>query len=308
MTNQFRPVTLDNFITSSSIKDVIKFTMGSAKKQKISFPHTLITSMPGCGKTTLAHIISNEMEVNIRTLMGPSIKDGDDISNAFVGLKDKDILFIDEIHAVKKQFQEMLYSAMEDRFVPKRVDDHTFNYKIKDVTLILTTNESSNLPGPLVDRCRLKIKLDNYSNDDIATIIKANAVVIGIDITDDAALMLAGVCRGVPRVAINNLITVKDYVIDAGIKVITVDVLKGALGIMGVDQYGLTEIDRRILHTLFNAKKLSKESLASMIGYNPDIIEKEYEPYLMIQGLMIRSSKGRMLSEKGWTMIADELI
>jgi Holliday junction DNA helicase RuvB len=307
-TNVNRPTTLDKFVINDSIKNIINFTMRSAKKQNRSFPHTLITSGAGTGKTTLANIIANEMGVDIRVLMGPSIKDSDDISNAFVGLKDQDILFIDEIHALKKNLQEMLYSAMEDRFIPKKVDDHTFNYKIKDVTIILTTNESSNLPGPLVDRCRLKIKLDNYSNEDISKIIKMNAKIINIGITDDAAMMLANVCRGIPRISINNLITIKDYVVDAEAKEITVDVLKSALEIMGVDEYGLTDIDRRILHTLFKAKKLSRESLASMIGYNPDILEKEYEPYLMIQGLMIRSSKGRMLSEKGWTMIADELI
>ena len=189
-TNVNRPTTLENFVTRDEIKNIINFTMNAAKKQGRSFPHSLITGEAGVGKTTLANIIANEMGVNMRCLMGPSIKDSDDISNAFVGLKDQDILFIDEIHAVKKVFQEMLYSAMEDRFIPKKVDDHTFNYKIKDVTIIITTNESSNLPGPLVDRCRLKIKLDNYSVDNISTIIKANAKILGINITEDASVAI----------------------------------------------------------------------------------------------------------------------
>ena len=319
MTNVNRPVSLENFIAKDDTKNTIRFAIAAAKKKGSSFPHAIITGNAGVGKTTLANIIANEMGVKIRVLMGPSVKDTRDISNIFVDkegdlIRDGDIIFVDEIHSLKKEFQEMFYSAMEDRFIPVKVDDRTFNYKIKDLTIIIATNESSNLPSPLVDRCRVKINLDAYSVSDLTKIITENAIVMNVSdkekvmVSEEAARTLAGVCRGTPRIAINNFILVRDYAIAIGEDTITKDVLKAALSMMGVDEYGLKEIDRKVLHVLFNVKKMSKDTLASMIGYNPDILVRDIEPYLMIQGLMMRSSVVRTLTEKGWTMIADGLI
>ena len=317
--NVNRPVTLDEFVAKDEIKSLIKFSVDSAKKQNKPFPHTMITGGAGTGKTTLCGIVSHEMGVKMRVLMGPSVKDSRDISNLFISteddpISDGDIVFIDEVHAIKKQFQEMLYSAMEDRFVPVMIDGQTFNYKIKNLTVIIATNESFNLPQPLTDRCQVKINLSRYSTEDLTTIIKMNALKMNkvekdkIDIDDSAAIMLAGVCRGTPRISINNFKLIRDYAISMGQDTITDDVVRYGLKAIGVDQYGLKDIDKEVLKILFRVRKISKDSLASMIGYHPDILEREIEPYLMIQGLMMRSSGGRTITQKGWTMIADGLL
>lgn len=319
MTNVCRASDLDDFVSNGSVKETIVFSIAASKKQSKPFPHTIITGAPGTGKTTLAQIIAHEMGVKIRILMGPSVKESRDISNIFVSrtddpISDGDIIFIDEVHSIKKQFQEMLYSAMEDRFVPVNVDGQTFNYKIKNLTVIIATNESSNLPQPLTDRCQVKINLDRYSVESLTTIIKINASKMNqvektkITIEDDAAVMLAGVCRGTPRISINNFKLIRDYAISVGEDIIDTSVVKYGLQAIGVDEYGLRSIDKQVLKILFEVRKMSRDSLASMIGYHPDILEREIEPYLMIQGLIMRSSGGRTITQKGWTMVADGLL
>jgi Holliday junction DNA helicase RuvB len=319
--NKNRPSSLDGFISNNDIKNTIRFTIAAIKESGKEFPNTLITGNPGTGKTTLAMIIAKELEVKIRICMGPSVKDAMAISNLFIDdpdgidcMRDGDIVFIDEIHAIKKAWQEMLYTAMEDRYIPVTLGDHTFNYPIKKIVIIMATNESSNLPGPLVDRCDVKISLNQYDNEEIRDIIMVNADILNVGeshkvtIGKEVALVLANVCRGIPRIGISTYKNIRNYALATGKAEITMDVLRFGLGSLGVDEYGLTKMDRQILKRLFGVRAMSKDTLASILGMNPDILVRDHEPYLLIQGLIMRTGQGRAITPKGWKLIADGCI
>lgn len=309
-----RPVSLDQYVARQEVKNSIKYAVIHAKKQNTSFPHTLIVGGGGTGKTTLGYIIGNEMGVKIRYVPCQGIKSKKDISNAFVrnkdgALEDGDVVIFDEVHLLKKGgLQEMLYNAMEDYMITVPVENREINYRIKKIVVVLITNEPDKLTDPLIDRCKLRIDLDRYTDESISDIIKINAGIRGISISDDAAMMISGISRGIPRIGINNLEAMWRYADAIDEEVLNADVVRSGLREAGVDEYGLSDTDKRVLHILYEMNKVSLESLASMIGTRSDIVEKEIEPYLMIKGLLIRTGGGRMITEKGWTMVADGVI
>lgn len=305
-----RPVKMDEFIAPDDIKNHIASRIQATKTRNKTFPHTLIDGPAGTGKTTLAGIIANELQVNMKVIMCGSVDCPDDITDAFVGMKDGDIVFFDEVHNLKLRYMEILYTAMEQGWVPKIVEGMVYQFPIKDVCIIIATNMNANLPEPLTDRCKNKVHLLHYTNELIRDIILLNVPKvcayegINLSIESDAALELSQMCKGTPRVALGYLDEVIDYASVHNINHINQKEILTILTYMGIDSHGLTSMDRRILFELYKHRKLSLPSMASLIGQSTDTIKNQYEPYLLSRGLISIGSGGRKLTFEGWNLIA----
>lgn len=308
--NSIRPEILDEYIGQKDVKDNIKVFIEAAKIRKEVLDHVLLYGPPGLGKTTLAYIIANEMSANIKTASGPSIEKSGDLAAILSTLEPGDVLFIDEIHRMPKFIEEILYPAMEDFTLDIIVggEGNSRNIKIDlpPFTLVGATTRAGDLTSPLRDRFGIIAKLQFYKEEELTQIIQRTAKVLKTDIQEEAAKELARRSRGTPRIANRLLKRVRDFALVKGEAVISEEVTKHALDRLKVDKFGLDDIDHQLLLTIihkFNGGPVGVDAISSTIGEEVNTIEDVYEPYLLQQGLIKRTNRGRIVTELGYQVL-----
>ncbi len=302
-----RPQMLDDYIGQKKAKENLKVYIEAAKQRGESLDHVLLFGPPGLGKTTLAGIIANEMGVNIKTTAGPAIEKAGDMAAILNNLREGDILFIDEIHRLNRQVEELLYPAMEDFCIDivigRGAAAKSIRLDLPHFTLVGATTRAGMLTAPLRDRFGVIHRLEFYTIEELERIINRSAEVLGVTIDPDGAKELARRSRGTPRLANRLLKRMRDF---AQIKYdgrITLDVANYALDLMEVDRIGLDTIDRAILHTLidkFDGGPVGIEAVATTIGEDAGTVEEVYEPYLVQSGLIARTPRGRIVTKEGY--------
>ena len=300
-----RPESLDEYVGQEKIKENLRIFIQAAKMRNEPLDHVLLYGPPGLGKTTLAHIIANEMDSNIKTATGPSIEKSGDLAAILSTLEPGDVLFIDEIHRIPRYIEEILYPAMEDFYLDIVIGGEGTSRNIKinlpRFTLIGATTRAGDLSSPLRDRFGIISKLNYYSEDELYLIIKRTSRVLNTSITDDAARELAKRSRGTPRIANRLFKRVRDFALVNGDGVINTEILNDALSRLKVDKQGLDETDYNLLLSIiekFNGGPVGIEAIASSIGEEVSTIEDVYEPYLLQNGYLKRTSRGRMVTDK----------
>ena len=301
--SHLRPQLLDDYIGQEKAKEILKVYITAAKERGEALDHVLFYGPPGLGKTTLAGIIANEMHVNIKITSGPAIEKPGEMAAILNNLQEGDILFVDEIHRLNRQVEEVLYPAMEDYaidiMIGKGASARSIRLDLPKFTLVGATTRAGLLSAPLRDRFGVMHHLEFYTHEELKTIIIRSAQVLGVEIDEKGAAEIAKRSRGTPRLANRLLKRVRDF---AQVKYdgrITYDVACFALNLLEVDQYGLDKIDRRILQTMivnFQGGPVGLETLAAAIGEDSGTLEDVYEPYLLQNGFLNRTPRGRMAS------------
>jgi len=302
-----RPESLVEYIGQSEVKENIKIFIKSAIMRGASLDHVLLYGPPGLGKTTLACIIANELGSNIKTASGPSIEKSGDLAAILSSLEENDVLFIDEIHRLPRFIEEILYPAMEDFCLDIVIGSEGASRNVKinlpKFTLIGATTRAGDLSSPLRDRFGIISKLNYYTEDELFQIAKRTARVLRMEITDEAALELAKRSRGTPRICNRLIKRVRDFALVENNDCITLEITKLALARLKVDDCGLDETDYNLLKAIierFNGGPVGLDALASSIGEESNTIEDVYEPYLLQQGFLKRTARGRMVSDKAY--------
>ena len=301
MENTLRPKYLNEYIGQTKVKENMKIYIEAAKKRKEPLDHVLLYGPPGLGKTTLANIISNEMNSNIKITSGPAIEKPGDLAALLTNLSEFDVLFIDEIHRLNKSVEEILYPAMEDYtldiIIGKGTAARSIRLDLPKFTLIGATTRAGSLTTPLRDRFGIVNRLEIYNVEDLTTIVKRSATILEISIDEEAAIEIARRSRGTPRIANRLLKRVRDYAAVLGDGNITIEIARVALNRLEIDEIGLDEIDRKILNALINVyqgRPVGIETIAVTIGEEPETVEDVYEPYLVQIGFISRTAKGRI--------------
>ena len=301
--SNIRPQFINEYIGQAEVKENIRVFIEAAKLRGESLDHVLLYGPPGLGKTTLANIIANEMEVNIRTASGPAIEKSGDLAAVLSTLEPGDVLFIDEIHRMPSYIEEILYPAMEDFVLDIIIggEGNTRNIRLDlpPFTLVGATTRVGDLTAPLRDRFGIVSKLQYYTVDELKQIVKRTSRVLNVPIEDDAALELASRSRGTPRIANRLFKRVRDFALVEGSGVIDINITKKALDRLKIDAKGLDEVDQEFLRAIiekFNGGPVGIDSIASAIGEEVTTIEDVYEPYLIQQGFLKRTSRGRVVT------------
>lgn len=302
-----RPDSIDEYIGQKDVKENLKVFIESSKLRGETLDHVLLYGPPGLGKTTLSYIIANELGTNIKTASGPSIEKSGDLAAILSTLEPNDVLFIDEIHRMPRYIEEILYPAMEDFTLDIIVgsDGNSRNIKIDlpPFTLVGATTRVGDLSSPLRDRFGIISKLNYYTIEELEQIVYRTCRVLNVNIDSDAALEIAKRSRGTPRIANRLLKRTRDFALVMGNGMIDLSIAKLALSRLGVDDIGLDETDIALLKaiiTRFNGGPVGIDALASSIGEEVTTIEDVYEPYLLQQGLLKRTNRGRMATEKAY--------
>ena len=305
--SSIRPLTLSEYIGQSAIKENIKIFIEAAKLRGEALDHVLLYGPPGLGKTTMAGVIASEMGVKIKITSGPAIERPGDIAAILNNLQHGDILFVDEIHRMSRQVEEVLYSAMEDYcidiVVGKGPAAKSIRLSLPKFTLIGATTRAGMLSAPLRDRFGIIQRLEYYTQEELGQIIERTANLLQTPITKEAALELAKCSRGTPRVANRLLRRVRDIALIKFENRVNDEVCASALSLLNIDRNGLDDIDRRIIEAIalqFKGGPVGLDTLAAAIGEERDTLEDVYEPYLIQQGFMQRTSRGRMLAPKAY--------
>jgi len=299
-----RPRTIDEYVGQQKVKENLDVFIQAAKERREALDHVLLYGPPGLGKTTLATIIANEMGVNIRVTSGPAIEKQGDLAALLTNLSEHDILFIDEIHRMSRSIEEVLYPAMEDYaldiIVGQGPSARSIRIDLPKFTLIGATTRAGLLSAPLRDRFGVISRLELYTPEELSKIITRSAGILGVQIEDDGAMELASRSRGTPRIANRLLKRVRDYAQIKANGVITQEVADKALTMLEVDKTGLDKTDKNMMLSIINAfggGPVGLDTLAAMIGEDPGTIEDVYEPYLLQQGFINRTPRGRMATK-----------
>ena len=308
--NTIRPETISEYIGQNDVKENIKVFVEAARMRNEALDHVLLYGPPGLGKTTLAFIIAHEMGTNIKTASGPSIEKSGDLAAILSSLEPGDVLFIDEIHRMPRYIEEILYPAMEDFSLDIIVgsEGNTRNIKIDlpPFTLVGATTRAGDLSAPLRDRFGIVSKLQFYTTEELCDIIKRTARVLDIEIVEEAAYELAKRSRGTPRITNRLFKRVRDFALVKGSGIIDLDITNQALDRLQIDKIGLDYTDHELLLAIinkFNGGPVGLEALSSSIGEEATTIEDVYEPYLLQSGLLKRTARGRMVTDKAYEVL-----
>lgn len=295
-----RPESLKDFIGQDSIRERLEIFLEAAIGRKEALGHTLFSGPPGLGKTTLAHIVAKTMGTNLVVTSGPVIEKAGDLAGLLTGLKEGDVLFIDEIHRLNRTVEEYLYPAMEDFKLDLMIDTgpsaRSIQVKLNPFTLVGATTRAGLISSPLRSRFALNLRLDYYSPTILNQILHRTAALLGVKLDPVGSLEIALRARGTPRIANNLLRWVRDYAQVKANNVITLDVVRKALSLLQIDEKGLDETDKRILEILVlhhQGGPVGLNTIAASIGEEPDTIEEVHEPYLIMQGFLRRTPRGR---------------
>lgn len=308
-----RPKKLSEYIGQTKVKENMKVYIEAAKKRGEALDHVLLYGPPGLGKTTLSNIIANEMESGIKITSGPAIERPGDLAALLTNLQPNDILFIDEIHRMNKNIEEILYPALEDFcldiIIGKGPTAKSIRLDLPKFTLVGATTRVGSLSTPLRDRFGIVSKLELYSEKDLATIIERSSKLLGIELDSDAAFELAKRSRGTPRIANRLLKRVRDYAAVLGDGTINLEITKIALDKLDIDNLGLDNTDRKILETIiykYSGRPVGVETLAATLNEEVETIEDVYEPYLMQIGFLARTPRGRVVTAIGYEHLGIE--
>ena len=302
-----RPRRLADYIGQPVVHEQMEIFIGAARKRAEALDHVLIFGPPGLGKTTLAHIIANEMQVNLRQTSGPVLERPGDLAALLTNLEPRDVLFIDEIHRLSPVVEEILYPAMEDFQLDIMIGEgpaaRALKLDLPPFTLVGATTRAGLLTSPLRDRFGIVQRLEFYSNEDLARIVRRAGQILNVAVDEDGAREIASRARGTPRIANRLLRRARDYAEVKAQGVLTGEVASRALDLLSVDSNGFDNMDRRLLLTImqkFDGGPVGVDSLAAAIGEERGTIEDVVEPFLIQQGFMMRTARGRMATRTAW--------
>ena len=305
-----RPPSLAEFTGQDDIKESLSIAIEAAKHRGDALDHCLFAGPPGLGKTTLAGIIAKEMGVNIHITSGPVLEKASDLAGLLTSLQENDVLFIDEIHRLNRTVEEYLYPAMEDFRLDIMLDSgpsaRSVNLPLKHFTLVGATTRSGQLTGPLRDRFGLQCRLELYNEKDIVKILMRSAGILGVELSEDAAKLLGGRCRGTPRIANRVLRRCRDVAQVRGTGIINAQAASKTLDMLGIDSEGLDPTDRRILTTMidmFDGGPVGIGTISAAMGEEQNTLEEVYEPYLIQKGLLNRTPRGRVATRNAYMML-----
>ena len=301
-----RPRSLDDFVGQERVKEQLSIALEAAKGREEALDHVLLAGPPGLGKTTLAYVIREELGAGIRTVAGPALERKGDIAAILTSLEPRDVLFVDEIHRLNRAIEEILYGALEDFRLDIVVGQgpaaRTLTLDLPPFTLVGATTRTGLLTTPLRDRFGITYRLDLYTGDELASIVRRSARILGVEVAAEAAEEIARRARGTPRVANRILRRVRDVAEVRHDGVVTLAVAREALTLLEVDAEGLERTDRELLSAIahkFGGGPVGLSTLAVALGEEPETIEDVYEPYLLQLGLLQRTPRGRVLTELG---------
>lgn len=302
-----RPTNLKEYIGQESVKNNLEICIKAAKLRGESLDHILFYGPPGLGKTTLANIISKEMESNFKVTSGPVIEKPGDLASILTSLEDREVLFIDEIHRLSRTVEEILYSAMEDYsldiVIGKGAQAKSIRIDLAKFTLVGATTRLGLLTSPLRDRFGIILSMDYYTHEELKNIIIRSAKILDVEINDDAALEVAKRSRGTPRIANRLLKRIRDFAQVKSSDVININLVKESLKMLDVDDMGLDKIDKKILNAIiynFNGGPVGVETLAHFLSEELGTLEDVYEPFLIQQGFLVRTPRGRVVTDKAY--------